>query len=393
LVATVGLPGPCWSDEALNTPAAAAEAAQLYRAVPLDQEGRLADALPLYRAQAEASLTKADRLRYAGALMRAGRADEAGVVYDQVSREVGSVEHGGRGAARGAAICASSLLANGFPGLAVPYAKRAHRLETDDPTLTLLLVRALAASGDTPAARTIVRDLPRDPDDWVIGQRIELARWQLLTGDANAARRLLNGTLSESVAQMYRDSILANLPFRAGNWQAAAELLQASQHKVPSGLHATRVDRAWRNTQRELWWVQLRRAVALWKSGDPAPAAREAANAQHSDEEYVRSAATLLLVASDLTAGQRDAACARLRALAGHDRRFEHSAAELAAATSSAGAGLDAAQLAAALAQLDRSADFVARPLCQIVADAVHAHAPAALSSEAASPMTALREW
>jgi hypothetical protein len=138
--------------------------------------------------------------------------------------------------------------------------------------------------------------------------------------------------------------------------------------------------------------VQLRRAVALWKSGDAARAAREAANAQHSDEEYVRSSATLLLVAGDLTAGQRDAARARLRALAGHDRRFEQSAAELEAATSPAGAGLDAAQLVATLAQLDRSADVVARPLCQMVADAVHADAPPALSREAALPMTAVRQ-
>src|SRR5262249_30630982 len=121
---------------------------------------------------------------------------------------------------------------------------------------------------------------------------------------------------------MYRDSILATVPLRAGDWKAAEKMLAASERKVPPGLHATRVDRSWRNTQRELWWVQLRRAIALWKSGDRDRAVREATNAQRSDEEYVRSAATLLLVANDLTRADRDAAAARLRALAGHDIRF-----------------------------------------------------------------------
>ena len=362
-VATTALPAVSWSDDgpdAAAPSAAAVEPQRLYLAVPLDQEGKLADALPLYRAQAEATLTKADRLRYAGALMRAGRADEAAVVYDHVSREVGSVEHGGRGMARGPAICASSLLANGFPALAVAYAKRAHRAQKDDPTLTLLLVRALAASGDAAGARAVVRDLPRDPDDWVVGQRIELARWQLLTGDGSSARRALSDGLPESVAQMYRDSILATVPLRAGDWKAAEKMLAASERKVPPGLHATRVDRSWRNTQRELWWVQLRRAIALWKSGDSDRALREATNAERSDEEYVRSAATLLLVANDLTRTDRDAAAARLRALAGHDIRF----------APAVGAADLAPLLRATLSQLDRSMDFVAQPLCEIVAEA-----------------------
>ena len=386
-VATAAVPATSWSDaapEVAAPPAAAGESAPLYMAVPLDQDGKLADALPLYRAQAETTLTKADRLRYAGALMRAGRADEAHAIYDQVSQEVGSVEHGGGGAARGPAICASSLLASGFPELAVPYARQARRLRTNDPTLALLLVRALAASGDATAARSSLRDAARRQDGWVIGQRVELARWQLLIGDAAAARRSLGGDLMESVAQMFRDSILANLPFKSGDWKAAAEMLAASERKVPSGLSDTRVDRAWRNTQRELWWVQLRRAISLWKAGSGDLAASEAAKAQRSDEEYVRSAATLLLVATDLAHGQPSAARARLHALEGHDVRFADAVVALEAGR---GAAADqhalAPQLRATLGQLDRSADFVTQPLCAIVAEAAQAGASEAVREAA----------
>jgi hypothetical protein len=115
-----------------------------------------------------ATLTKADRLRYAGALMRAGRADAASAIYDQISHEAGSVEHGGGGAARGPDICASSLLAAGFPEPAVPYARQARRLRANDPTLALLLVRALAASGAASEARSSLRAVARDADGWVI---------------------------------------------------------------------------------------------------------------------------------------------------------------------------------------------------------------------------------
>jgi len=393
-IATVSPAAPSWSDglpDRSAPPAPEGEPARLYLAIPLDQQGKLADALPLYRAQAEMTLTKSDRLRYAAALLRAGRAEEAGVIYDQVSREVGSVEHGGKGGARGAAICASSLLASGFPGLAVPYARQAHKLQPNDPTLSLLLVRALAASGDLATARGIVEDIGRDPSDWVIGPRIELARWQLLTGDAPAARRSLRGDLPESVAQMYRDSILANVPFQAGDWKTAAETLAASERKVPPGLGDTRVDRAWRNTQRELWWAQLRRGISLWKIGNSERAAREATNAQRSDEEYVRSAATLLLVANDLAHGERTAASERMSALGGHDLRFAGTPDAIAAGLAGdADPDPVAAKVLATLGQLDRSADFVAQPLRVILADALRTHSALPLSCEAL-PETASR--
>ena len=363
---------------------AAGEPVRLYLAVPLDLDGHLADALPLYRSQAEATLTKADRLRYAGALLRAGRADDAKAIYDQVSEEVGAIEHGGNGASAGPAICASSLLASGFPTLAVPYARQAHRLRANQPALGLLLVRTLAASGDAATARSTLESVARDPRQWVIGQRIELARWQLLTGHEDAARRLLGGQLAESIGQMFRDSILANLPFRKGDWKGAAEMLAASERKAPSGLSDRRVDRSWRNTQRELWWVQLRRAVSLWNDGNKTLAASEAAGAQHSDEEYVRSAASLLLLAADLTHGRRSEARARLHALKGHDVRFADAANALEAGRAADDdAQVLTRQLVATLGQLDQSADFVARPLCQIVTEAARASAaPAAVSRE-----------
>lgn len=363
LAAFAALPMLCGAAGQADTPAAA----PLYLAVPLDQEGKLSEALPLYRAQAEKTVTKADRLRYAGALLRAGHTDDAKAIYDQVARETGSVEHGGAGAARGSAICASSALANGFPAVAVPYAWQAHRLAPNDPSIALLLVRALAANGDGATARSTLDEIAPDPKTWVIGERIELARCRLLTGDVQVAHQLLEGDVSESVAQMFRDSILANVALRQGEWTKAAEMLAESERKVPPGLSDKRVDRAWRNTQRELWSVQLRRAISLWKAGNAEQAAVEAANAHHSDEEYVRFAAGLLLAAADLAGGRRSAARARLQTLAGHDPRFVAAVSEFEQAPPGATSG---GKLQATLSGLDRSADFVARPLCAIVAAA-----------------------
>jgi hypothetical protein len=347
-----------------------------YMAVPLDREGRLAEAIPLYRVQAETTASKADRLRYAGALLRAGRADDAQPIYEQVSADASS-SGGATGAEAGPAICASSLLTSGFPARAVPYARQAQRLRTEDPTLLLLLVRALAASGDTKAARAALQPVAQVPGDWTIGQRIELARWQWLIGNEAAARQMLRGKPpAESIGQMFRDSILANAPFQKGDWSAASEQLAACARKAPTGLGNQRVARVWRNAQRELWWVQLRRAVSLWEAGDRDAAAAEAAEAQRSDEEYVRSAASLFLVAVDLTHGQGDAAQVRLRVLAGHDVRFT-AAAEALAATLDAGGDVAPAARAiqAALGPLDRSADFVTQPLSTLVADAARSSA------------------
>jgi len=345
----------------------------LYLAVPLDQQGKLSEALALYRAQAEKTLTKADRLRYASALQRAGRTEEAKVAFDQVAREAAAVEHGGDGVARGAAVCASSLLANGFPTAALPYAWQAHRLRSSDRTIGLLLVRALAASGDGATARATLDEVARDQQGWVIGQRIELARWRLLTGDPEVARHLRDGDRSASAAQMFGESIVANVPLRARSWEEAAQLLADSERKVPAGLGDKRVDRAWRNVQRELWSVQLRRAITLWKTGKVDLAVAEAARAERSDEEYVRSGAILLLAAADLTHGQGGNARTRLSALAGHDPRFASAVAELDEFSTKGGdPGAMQPRLQTVLGGLDQSMDFVTQPLCEIVVEASH---------------------
>ena len=85
-----------------------------YQAVALDQQGRLAEALPLYRTQAAQTVTKADRLRYASALLRAGYTDDARAVYAQLMVESGARVHGGDPTAQRAGLCASNLLAAGF---------------------------------------------------------------------------------------------------------------------------------------------------------------------------------------------------------------------------------------------------------------------------------------
>src|SRR5262245_44866226 len=69
-------------------------APRVFAARQLDDEGRLADALPLYAERARETVTLADRLRYAGALLRARQAAEARAVFDEVLREEGSLEHG-----------------------------------------------------------------------------------------------------------------------------------------------------------------------------------------------------------------------------------------------------------------------------------------------------------
>jgi hypothetical protein len=58
-----------------------------YLAGALDRAGRLDEALPLYAERAAATLTTADRLRH-GALLRAGRDDDARAIYDVLRHAV-----------------------------------------------------------------------------------------------------------------------------------------------------------------------------------------------------------------------------------------------------------------------------------------------------------------
>jgi tetratricopeptide (TPR) repeat protein len=335
----------------------------------LDQEGKLTQALPVYETRAKETLAQGDRLRWAGALLRAGREQEARAVFDQLLAEDRTSPHtrGGPGG-HTAAVCASTALAAGAPGVAVSYARTAARQDPDDERTSLLLARALVAAGDRSGARTTLKALDGTSTGWSDGFRIELARWQLLAGDPAPARRVLERTLPEVVAQMVQDSVRANMLLARGDWEKAEALLRASERKVPKGLDERRVDVAWRNVQRELRWVRLRRSLALWRLEGPAAAVPEAAKAEASDEAYVHAAAVLLLAACDAADGRRDDAAARLGVLAGHDPRLAEVLGKMSAALRSGEDRVAAARSTVdALAAQDRSADL----LSAAVADAL----------------------
>ncbi|HUI24462.1 MAG TPA: hypothetical protein VL403_00145 [Candidatus Kryptonia bacterium] len=348
------------------------ESLRRYLAAPLDQEGKLAEAIPLYRARAEQTHTTADRLRYASALLRAGRAGDAQPIYDQLMTESGSIEHGGDRVATNAGVIASNLLLSGFPALAVPYARLAHQTHPREASYSLLLIRALCASGDAAGARAVIAATTGAASSWPAGPRVELARWQLSTGDAESARKLLGADIRESLAQMYREAILASAALRAGDWSEASQALDNGIRKAPASLADTKhVDRAWRNAQRELRGLYLRRAISLWKEGKPDLAVVDAGKAQMSDEEYVRSGAIVLQVAADLAQHQRTAVHAALTALAGHDSRFTAAVAQFESALAAdrdIGPAIAAFELA--LANEDRSLDRETTLIFQILTEA-----------------------
>ena len=339
------------------TGAGAAGSVAFYVAGELDQQGKLTEALPLYRSRAEETRTQADRVRYATALLRAGQREAAEALLGELRRQDA---HG-----ESAAIVASSLLAAGFPALAVPHARAAHEAAPRDPGRTLLLVRALTAAGDRESAHALIAKTRGEAARWADGERLELARWQIRMGDVRPARTLLDREPPETVGQMFRDSIRADVALGQRDWPAVSELLGRAERRVPAGLTGKRVARAWRNAQRELYSVQLRRALALWREGQHDRAVPEARSAQASDEEYVRSAAILLLAVSDFAGGRRAEALARLDALAGHDHRFAEPVAHLRKGMTGDGGDGPVARLGAALAAEDRSLDFVTAPLVE----------------------------
>jgi len=352
------------------------EPGQLHLAVPLDHAGRLEDALPLYHARAEQTQTVADRLRYAGALLRSGRQEDARKVFDALLVERQSGPHGS--ASSNLLPCASAMIIQGFPDLAVERLRPAHRESPADRRLGLLLARALAATGDRAGARSVLAEIGKGLDTWDAGALVELARSYLLAGDPTSARSLLNRDIDESVGHMMRDSVLANLSLLEGDWAGATKLLANGKRKGPPGLDEERVNRTWRNVQRELRSMQLRLGLGLWREGKPEAAMDEVARAAMSDEEYVRSAALMLGVAGNLAKGRHDAAERRLAALGGHDRCFlgavERTKGEM-------GAGRQPAEglrmLEEALASEDRSADFVTRSVVEVLREAARPAKPA----------------
>jgi thioredoxin-like negative regulator of GroEL len=346
------------------------EPSQLHLAVPLDQAGRLEEALPLYRARAEQTQTSADRLRYAGALLRSGQADEAARVFDGLVAEGQLGPHHARSSVE-LMLCASTMLREGFPELAVARLRPVYRPSADTRRLGLLLVRALAAAGDPAGARSVLGNLGAGLDTWEPSELIELARGNLLAGNPAAARALLDREIPESVGHMMRDSILADMRLLDGDWAGAAKLLADGKRKGPPGLDEEHVNRTWRNVQRELRSMQLRLGLSLWKQGKPDAAMEEIAQAATSDEESVRSQAVLLAVAGDLVEHRRDAALRRLGALGGHDRRFKAGAEK---ATAEIAAGRDPVDglrvLGDALASQDRSAASVAGSVVGVLQEA-----------------------
>src|SRR5262249_20351428 len=183
-----------------------------------------------------------------------------------------------------------------------------------------------------------------------------------------------------SLGQMFQESVRADFALRERDWQRAERHLEAAEQKVPRGLaEDRRVDGTWRNAQREVRWAALRRALALWQLGEPPPAVAAARSASLSDEEYVRSAASILLATAEFARNQPDSALARLRLLGGHNHRFRGPADALARAMQNHPRAVTpaVAALGAALAENDHSLDFVTRPLLDAFGETVrHAASP-----------------
>jgi hypothetical protein len=90
----------------------------------------------------------------------------------------------------------------------------------------------------------------------------------------------------------------------------------------------------------------------------------EAEQALTSDEEFVRSAAMLMLIEADLVQRDQGAALAKLRVLAGHDHRFAQPVTQMEHALKSGTGSADAiSALEAVLESEDHSADFISKPL------------------------------
>src|SRR5262249_21957508 len=191
-----------------------------------------------------------------------------------------------------------------------------------DRRLGLLLARALAATGDRAGARSVLAEIGKGLDTWDAGALVELARSHLLAGDPASAGALLNRDIAESVGHMMRDSILANLSLLEGDWARATKLLANGKREGPPGLDEERVNRTWRNLQRELRSMQLRLGLGLWREGKPEAGVGEGTRGAMSDEGNGRAAAPLLGGAGNLAQGRQDAAGGRPAPPRGHAPRL-----------------------------------------------------------------------
>jgi hypothetical protein len=332
-------------------------------ACELDAEGKLDEALPLYQRRAAATGTLADRLRYAKALMRAGQTAPAAKLFDDLLTE-GQVMDGHDSRAATAGLNASPLLEDGFPRSSLRYAESASE-SGDDPVTVLILIRSLSAAGEQARARAAIADLDRNAKQLPFGQRLELARWHALAhAHSRASERLLYAKQADATAELYRYSVLADSPMLARDWTRAAQYLAAAEKRAAPGLDRGRVAPEWRNTRRELLSVRMRRALCLFQMGNRREGLAEAEQALTSDEEFVRSAAMLMLIEADLVHRDQGAALAKLHLLAGHDHRFAQPVAQVEHALKSGSGSADAmSALEAVLESEDHSADFISKPL------------------------------
>ncbi|HYC23509.1 MAG TPA: hypothetical protein VEI94_12430 [Candidatus Bathyarchaeia archaeon] len=346
---------------------------RVFLAGELDRQGKLGDALPLYAARAEQTRTQADRLRYASALLRSGRTEQATEILDALAREGSGAADGSGARAGSAALVASAAMLAGFPALAVRYARAAYAASPSDSGAALLLFRALAAAGNLNEARAAIRSAGEPAGGWDDAERFEIARFEIAAGDrASALRRLaVAPAQAEVVGLMFRDSVRSNLLLLDRDWPAASRTLGDCKRMTPRGLGGRRVARQWRNVQRELYSVELRHALSLWREGKHTEAVDEAREAAASDEEYVHSAALLLLASGSVAQGRRDEATSTFERLAGHDRRFSRPLAQLGAALGTdADPGPALAPLRATLGGEDHSLDFATELVVETLAEA-----------------------
>jgi hypothetical protein len=119
----------------------------------------------------------------------------------------------------------------------------------------------------------------------------------------------------------------------------------------------------------------MRRALCLLQEGNRREGLAEAGQALTSDEEFVRSAAMLMLIEADLAQRDQAAALATLHVLAGHDHRFTQPVTQMEHALKSGAGRADAmSALEAVLESEDHSADFISKPLFATLRHTVEEH-------------------
>src|SRR5260370_21894962 len=306
--------------------------------------------------------------------MGEGLTGAAAKLFDDLLPE-GQVMGGHDSRAAAAGLNASALLEDGFPRSALHYAESAAE-SGDNPITALLLIRSLSAAGEQARARNAIDDLARNAKQLPFGQRLELARWHAIAhARSRTSERLLYAKQADTTAELYRYSVLADFPMFDQDWARAEQYLAAAEKKAAPGLDRGHIARESRNTRRELLSVRMRRALCLLQMGNRPERRAEAEQALTSDEEFVRSAAMLMLIEADLEQRDQAAALAKLHLLAGHDHRFTQPVIQMEHALKSGAGRADAmSALAAVRESEDHSADVISKPLFASLRHTVDEH-------------------